>query len=176
MADRLIELVNRCNADPDVRVVILTGAGEKAFCAGSDISELDDYSSPWDFRNRPDYCDAIRRLNKPIICAVNGYALGGGLETAMSCDIRLAAANARFGAPEIKLGCYPPVATVALPALVGQKRASELILTGRQISGDEAVAIGLANRSARTEELETVVQETLAKLRHMSPASLAHAS
>ena len=97
MASRLIELVDQCNTDPDVRVVILTGAGEKAFCAGSDISELDDYTSPWDFRNRPDYCDAIRRLNKPIICAINGYALGGGLETAMSCDIRLAAGNARFG-------------------------------------------------------------------------------
>ena len=89
MAARLIELVDRCNADPDVRVVILTGAGEKAFCAGSDISDLDDYASPWDFRNRPDYCDAIRQSNKPIICAINGYALGGGLETAMSCDIRL---------------------------------------------------------------------------------------
>src|SRR5262245_46857458 len=82
MAARLIDLVARCNADPEVRVVILTGAGEKAFCAGSDIAELDDYSSPWDFRNRPDYCDALRQLGKPVICGINAYALCCGLETA----------------------------------------------------------------------------------------------
>ncbi len=83
--------------------------------------------------------------------------------------------DATWGFPEIKLGCYPPVAAVALPALVGQKRASELILTGRQISGDEAVAIGLANRSARDEELNGMVQETLAELAELSPTALAHA-
>ncbi len=83
------------------------------------------------------------------------------------------ARNATWGFPEIKLGCYPPVAAVALPALVGQKRATELILTGRQISGDEAVAIGLANRSAHTDELAAVVDETLSQLQAMSPAALA---
>src|SRR5579872_5187625 len=102
MAARVIEVVKACNANAEIRAIILTGAGEKAFCAGSDIAELDDYATPWEFRNRPDYCDAIRQLGKPVICAINGYALGGGLELAMSCDIRLASANARFGAPEIK--------------------------------------------------------------------------
>jgi enoyl-CoA hydratase/carnithine racemase len=146
MAVRLIELVSRCNADPDVRVVILTGAGEKAFCAGSDISELDDYSSPWEFRNRPDYCDAIRRLNKPIICAINGYALGGGLETAMSCDIRLAAANARFGAPEIKLGWIGGGGMSYLLAhSVGPSNAALMLLTGDPIDAACALSWGLVS-------------------------------
>jgi cyclohexa-1,5-dienecarbonyl-CoA hydratase len=85
------------------------------------------------------------------------------------------ARDASWGFPEIRLGCYPPVAAVALPTLVGQKRATELILTGRQISGDEAVAIGLATRSARAEELEKLIQETLAELGQLSPVALAHA-
>jgi len=85
------------------------------------------------------------------------------------------ARDASWGFPEIKLGCYPPVAAVALPALVGQKRATELILTGRQISGDEAVAIGLANRSGRAEELAAMVTETVSELARLSPAALAHA-
>jgi len=118
---------------------------------------------------------AIVASPKVTIAAVQGACLGGGAELAAVCDLVYTARDATWGFPEIKLGCYPPVASVALPALVGQKRASELILTGRQISGDEAVAIGLANRSARAEELEGVVQETIHALRHLSPAALAHA-
>jgi enoyl-CoA hydratase/carnithine racemase len=86
MAGALVAAVTEFNTDDNVRCVILTGAGEKAFCAGSDIRTLDDYDTPWNFRNRPDYCDAIRALLKPSIAAVNGYAFGGGLETAMTCD------------------------------------------------------------------------------------------
>src|SRR5690606_27804966 len=104
MSAALIEITERCNLDDGVRCIIVTGAGEKAFSAGSDIKELDSYDTPWNFRNRPDYCDAIRKVLKPTIAAVNGYALGGGLETAMSCDIRIASSNAMFGSPEIKLG------------------------------------------------------------------------
>src|SRR3546814_14704008 len=104
MAKAIVAAVTACNDSDTIRCVIVTGAGPKAFCAGSDISELDSYATPWDFRNRSDYCDAIHRLLKPTIAAVNGYALGGGLETALSCDIRLASSNARFAAPEIKLG------------------------------------------------------------------------
>jgi len=112
---------------------------------------------------------------KVTIACVQGACLGGGAELASVCDLVYTARDATWGFPEIKLGCYPPVAAVALPALIGQKRASELILTGRQISGDEAVAIGLANRSARAEELENVLQETLAELHQLSPVALAHA-
>src|SRR5215470_1422030 len=104
MAELLLDAVQACNRSDDVRVVVLTGAGPKAFCAGSDIAELDSYATPWDFRNRADYCDAIHHLLKPSIAAVNGYALGGGLETTLSCDIRICSSNAKFAAPEIKLG------------------------------------------------------------------------
>ena len=104
MAKAINAATERCNASEAVRCVVVGGAGDKAFCAGSDISELDDYDIPWNFRDRPDYCDAIRRLRKPSIAAINGYAFGGGLETALSCDIRIASDNAQFAAPEIKLG------------------------------------------------------------------------
>ena len=102
MADLLKAAVARCNADDTVRVVILTGTG-KAFCAGSDIALLETYATPWEFRNRTEYCDILRALLKPSIAAINGYAFGGGLEMAMSCDIRIAAETAKLGAPEIKL-------------------------------------------------------------------------
>ena len=154
MAARLIDLVARCNADPDVRAVILTGAGEKAFCAGSDIAELDDYASPWDFRNRPDYCDAIRQLGKPVICAINGYALGGGLETAMSCDIRLAAANARFGAPEIKLGWIGGGGMSYLLAhSIGPSNAALMLMTGDPIDAARALSWGLVSEVVEFSEL-----------------------
>lgn len=118
---------------------------------------------------------AIVGSRKVTIAVVRGACLGGGAELAVVCDMAYTACAATWGFPEIKLGCYPPVAAVALPLLIGQKRASDLILTGRQISGDEAAAIGLANRSARDEELEGLVQETLRELRALSPVALAHA-
>jgi len=118
---------------------------------------------------------AIVSSRKVTIAAVRGPCLGGGAELAVVCDMVYTARDATWGFPEIKLACYPPVAAVALPALVGQKRAAELILTGRKISGDEAVALGLANRSVRAEELETLVQQTLDELRTLSPSALAHA-
>ncbi|MGA7629143.1 MAG: enoyl-CoA hydratase/isomerase family protein [Terriglobales bacterium] len=118
---------------------------------------------------------AIVSSRKVTIAAVRGICLGGGAELAAVCDMVYTARDATWGFPEIKLACYPPVATVALPALVGQKRAAELILTGRQFSGEEAVAIGLANRSAQTEELDVLLQETLEQLHQLSPTALAHA-
>ncbi|MGA9529557.1 MAG: enoyl-CoA hydratase/isomerase family protein [Terriglobales bacterium] len=116
---------------------------------------------------------AVVASSKVTIARVKGACLGGGAELAAVCDIVYTARNARWGFPEIKLGCFPPVAAVVLPALIGQKRASELILTGRQISGDEAVAIGLANQSARAEELEELVQRTVEELKLHSPSALA---
>src|SRR5687768_4116331 len=104
MSAALERLAAWANDDDSVRVVVLTGAGERAFSAGSDIRTLDSYATPWDFRNRRDYCDALREVRKPVIAAVNGYALGGGLETALTCDIRIASTTASFAAPEIKLG------------------------------------------------------------------------
>ena len=94
MTAALMSHVTHVNEEPEVRAVVLTGTG-RAFCAGSDIAGLDDYATAWEFGNRPDYCDTIRLLRPPVIAAVNGYALGGGLELALACDIRLAAERPR---------------------------------------------------------------------------------
>jgi enoyl-CoA hydratase len=146
MAAAITGYVEICNKSDSIRVVILTGAGEKAFCAGSDIRTLDAYDTPWNFRNRPDYCDAIRRLLKPTIAAVNGYAFGGGLETALSCDIRIAAATASFAAPEIKLGWIGGSGmSVFLAQSVGPSNAALMIMTGDPISAERALAWSLVS-------------------------------
>jgi len=118
---------------------------------------------------------AIVASRKVTIAAIRGACLGGGAELAAVCDMVYSARDASWGFPEIKLGCYPPVAAVVLATLIGQKRAAELILTGRQFSGDEAAAMGLATRSVAAEELESVVERTLSELRQLSPVALAHA-
>jgi enoyl-CoA hydratase len=146
MADAIVAHVEACNGDDRIRAVIVTGAGEKAFSAGSDIRELDTYDTPWNFRNRPDYCDAIRRLLKPTIAAVNGYAFGGGLETAMSCDIRIASENAQFAAPEIKLGWIGGGGMATFLAhSVGPSNAALMIMTGDPIPAAKALEWGLVS-------------------------------
>jgi len=146
MADAIVAAVTECNDSNTIRCVIVTGAGEKAFCAGSDIKELDSYQTPWEFRNRPDYCDAIRALLKPSIAAVNGYAFGGGLETAMSCDIRIASDNAQFAAPEIKLGWIGGGGmAVHLAHAVGPSNAALMIMTGDAIPASRAWDWGLVS-------------------------------
>lgn len=146
MADAIVAAVTECNDSNTIRCVILTGAGERAFCAGSDIRELDTYETPWQFRNRPDYCDAFRALLKPSIAAVNGYAFGGGLETAMSCDIRIASENAQFAAPEIKLGWIGGGGMAAhLAHSIGASNAALMIMTGDPIPADTAERWGLVS-------------------------------
>ncbi|OYR19378.1 enoyl-CoA hydratase/isomerase family protein [Brucella thiophenivorans] len=146
MADAIVAAVTECNDSDTIRCVILTGAGERAFCAGSDIRELDTYETPWQFRNRPDYCDAFRALLKPSIAAVNGYAFGGGLETAMSCDIRIASDNAQFAAPEIKLGWIGGGGMAAhLAHSVGASNAALMVMTGDPISAEKAERWGLVS-------------------------------
>jgi enoyl-CoA hydratase/carnithine racemase len=147
MASALVATVNAFNTDDGIRCVILTGAGEKAFCAGSDIRTLDDYDTPWAFRNRPDYCDAIRALLKPSIAAVNGYAFGGGLETVMACDIRIAADTASFAAPEVKLGWIGGGGmAVNLAHAVGPSNAALMIMTGDAIDAATAERWNLVSR------------------------------
>lgn len=144
MSDALVAMIQDFNRRDDVRVLVLTGAGEKAFCAGSDIAELDQYSSPWAFRNRPDYCDAIRASRKPIVCAINGYALGGGLETAMSCDIRIAADHARLGSPEVKLGWIGGGGQAFMLAhSIGPSNAAMMLMGGDHVSAQQALQWGL---------------------------------
>jgi enoyl-CoA hydratase len=146
MSKAIVEATEECNRNDQIRCVIITGAGAKAFCAGSDIAELDSYATPWDFRNRTDYCDAIHHLLKPSIAAVNGYALGGGLETALSCDIRIASSNAKFAAPEIKLGWIGGGGMAAFLAhSIGMSNAAMMIMTGDMIDADRALAWGLVS-------------------------------
>ncbi|TMV15260.1 enoyl-CoA hydratase/isomerase family protein [Arenibacterium halophilum] len=145
MAALMIEAVERCNTDPAVRAVVLTGTG-KAFCAGSDIAELDRYATPWDFRNRPEYCDALRALLKPSIAAINGYAFGGGLEMALSCDIRIASDTARMAAPEIKLGWIGGGGMTALLAhSIGPSNAAMMVMTGDPVDAAQALGWGLVS-------------------------------
>src|ERR1700674_286324 len=136
-------------ADASVRGVILTGAGDKAFIAGADISELADvdaYGAEESSRFGQEVLDLIENLGKPVIAAINGFALGGGCETAMACTIRIAVEHAKFGQPEVKLGLLPGGGgTQRLPRLVGKGRALQLILTGETISAQEAYRIGLVN-------------------------------
>lgn len=154
MAAALVAAVSEFNTDDGIRCVILTGAGEKAFSAGSDIRTLDDYDTAWNFRNRPDYCDAIRALLKPSIAAVNGYAFGGGLETAMACDIRIAAANASFAAPEIKLGWIGGGGmAVNLAHAIGPSNAALMVMTGDPIDATTAEKWGLVSRVVPQAEL-----------------------
>jgi enoyl-CoA hydratase/carnithine racemase len=136
-------------ADASVLGVILTGAGDKAFIAGADISELahvDAYGAEESSRFGQGVLDLIENLGKPVIAAVNGFALGGGCETAMACTMRIATEHAKFGQPEVKLGLLPGGGgTQRLPRLVGKGRALQLILTGETISAQEACRIGLVN-------------------------------
>lgn len=154
MAGTIIEHVQYCNDNDDVRAVIITGAGAKAFCAGSDIAELDTYETPWVFRNRPDYCDAIRALRKPAICAINGYAFGGGLETAMSCDIRIAADTAQFASPEVKLGWIGGGGMAYMLAHnVGASNAARMLMTGDPVAAATALSWGLISETTPLSQL-----------------------
>ena len=153
----LSALFTSLKTDNDVDVVILTGAGEKAFVAGTDISELltlDAESGEKFARGGQCLLDLIQHLGKPVIAAVNGYALGGGCELALACHIRIASENAKFGQPEVNLGDMPGYGgTQRLPRLIGVGRAMELILTGNQVDAQEALRIGLVNKVVPLVEL-----------------------
>jgi enoyl-CoA hydratase/carnithine racemase len=143
--------------DPDVVVAIMTGQGERAFCAGFDIKEFPNIMAPGEAERLTRLLHAslskIAHLGKPTIAAVNGLALGGGLELSMACDIRIVAANAQLGQPEIKLGLLPGAGgTQRLPRLVGAGIAKELLYVGDPVSAEEAYRIGLANRVVPTGE------------------------
>jgi cyclohexa-1,5-dienecarbonyl-CoA hydratase len=172
MMEELTRTLAEIEAQPAVTAIVFSGAG-KAFSVGVDVAA-----------HSPDIVEemlakfhaVIRALvatKKVTIAAVHGHCLGGGAEVAMVCDLVYTTENAQWGFPEIKLGCYPPVACTALAALVGQKRAAELILTGRTINGREAVEIGLATRAVQENQLPTAVDECLGQLRTLSPAALA---
>jgi len=160
-------------ADPTVGAVVLTGAGDKAFVAGADISELAVMTPAGGQAHAAAgqrAFDAIETLGKPVIAAVNGFALGGGCELAMACTLRIAADSARFGQPEINLGLTPGYAgTQRLPRLVGRGRALELLLTGDMISAARAYEIGLVNRVVAAADLRADAVTLAATLAAKAP-------
>ena len=162
--------------DEQVRVVILTGAGEKAFVAGADINELA-VQTPVQGKERSQFgqkvLDLIENLGKPVIVAINGYALGGGCELAMACTLRIASENAQWGQPEVTLGIIPGYGgTQRLPRLVGKGLAMELILTGKRISAEEAHRIGLVNHVTSKEELLPTAEKIARQIMANAPLAI----
>jgi len=172
MMEELAQVLAEMESRSNISVIVLSGEG-RTFSAGVDVAA-----------HVPDKVEAmllkfhavIRALvasKKVTLAAVRGHCLGGGAELAMVCDMVYTTVSAQWGFPEIKLACYPPVACTALAAVVGQKRAAELILTGRTITGMEAAQIGLVNRALADEELLSAVDNTVAEILRLSPAALA---
>src|SRR5499433_3006463 len=162
--------------DAAVHGIILTGAGDKAFIAGADISELahvDAYDAQQSSTFGQDVLNLIENLGKPVIAAINGFALGGGCETAMACTIRLAVEHAKFGQPEVKLGLLPGGGgTQRLPRLVGKGRALQLILSGEMISAQEAFRIGLVNEVVPAADLIPRAEAILKEIAANAPIAI----
>jgi len=172
MMDELAQAVSDIESRPEISTIVIT-SHSSSFSAGVDVAAhtLDKVEAMLSKFHA--VIRALVNTKKVTIAAVNGHCLGGGAELAMVCDLVYTTEDAQWGFPEIKLGCYPPVAVTALAALVGQKHAADLILTGRTISGSEAASIGLANRAVPKDQLEDVVEDALEHLSKLSPAALA---
>ena len=170
---------DRASADPAVSVIVVTGAGDTSFVAGADVAEM----AALDARGAQEFAHLLsasfarlERCAKPVIAAVNGFALGGGCELALACHVRIAADTASFGQPEVGLGLIPGAGgTQRLPRLVGRGRALHLILSGDRIDAAEALRIGLVERVVPAAELRGAVQAYAATLRKRSPSALARA-
>lgn len=164
--------VKEVNEDRSVWAVVLRAMGEKSFCAGSDVNGLDDYVDPVALRDRPDYCDAVRSINKPVVCAINGYAFGGGLEMALSADIRIASPNAQFAAPEIKLGWIGGGGmTYLLAHSIGPSNAAMMVMTGDPIEADKALAWGLVSEIVPLVELHARADEIARTIASRAPVA-----
>ena len=176
----LSQVLDEVSADSKYRAVIITGSGEKSFVAGADIKEFSDFgtAAAEDLaRNGQNILfNKIENLNKPVIAAVNGFALGGGLELAMACHIRYASENARLGLPEVTLGLIPGYGgTQRLPKLVGKGLANELIFSAKMIPAQRAKEIGLVNEVFSLEELLPKTKELANIIAHNSPMGIAKA-
>ena len=164
LREELMALCHDLDADPAVSAAIFTGAGDKAFCAGADLKERGSRSTEgmYDERRfqRAKWVGAIAGMAKPTIAAINGYCLGGGLELALQCDLRIAAEEAQFGLPEVTLGFLPGAGgTQRLPRLIGLQRAKEMILTGKRIDAAEAEHLGIVLRVVPRTQLMTTALE-----------------
>lgn len=174
MMDELAAAVDALDDQREISTILFETAGEH-FSAGVDIPS---HTTDKVAMMLAKFHGVIRRLvktSKVTIAAVKGYCLGGGAELAMTCDMVFTTDSAHWGFPEIRLGCFPPVATAALAGVVGQKLAAELVLTGRSFDGREAERIGLANRAVPADKLKETVSECVNRLGELSPAALANA-
>ncbi len=168
--------VNTAAADAAVRVIVITGAGEKAFSAGGDLSggfvnaPLQDHDARGVLA---DLFRALRRCGKPVIARVNGHALAGGFGLAAACDIVIAVDHATFGTPEIQVGLWPMMISTVLQRLVPRRVALDLMLTGRRITAEEALRLGVVSQVVAAAQLDDAVDETVARLVEVSPAVLA---
>lgn len=173
MMDDLTIVLEEVESRVEISTIILSGAGEH-FSAGVDIRSHTPDKAEEMLEKFHNVIRGLVRTTKVTLAIVRGFCLGGGAELAMACDIVITAESAHWGFPEIKLGCFPPAAAAALAAVVGQKRAAELVLTGRTFDGREAVHLGLASRAVPI-KLDEAAAEYEERLKALSPAALAHA-
>jgi len=176
----LHEAFKELDDDSEIRAIIITGSGEKAFVAGADISEFADYSVSQGrelaAKGQEHLFDFVEQLSTPVIAAVNGFALGGGLELAMASHFRVASENAKMGLPEVSLGVIPGYGgTQRLPQLVGKGRAMELIMTAGMITAERAERIGLVNHVVPQEELLPFCGKLASKIANNAPAAIKQA-
>jgi enoyl-CoA hydratase len=174
LIEQLTDALETLDRDPDCRAIVITGAGERAFAAGADIPELA-LQTPTSLTVDDDFhrWERIKRIRKPLIAAVRGFALGGGCELAMTCDMIVAAENAQFGQPEIKLGVMPGAGgTQRLTRAIGKARAMELVLTGRSMGAREAEAHGLVTSVVPAEETIPRALELAARIAAMPPVAV----
>jgi enoyl-CoA hydratase len=176
VTDEVLRAVEDAKADENVRVVVLTGAGEKAFSAGADIKAMKGMNA---LKARElslmgeKLCNAFENLEKPVIAALNGYALGGGLEVAMACDLRITSENARMGQTEVNIGLIPGWGgTQRLTRLVGRTKAKELVFTGRMIDAKTAEQLGIVNMVVPADKFRETVRQFAAELASKAPVAL----
>lgn len=167
--EELHEAFNLLEKDETIKVIVITGSGDKAFVAGADVSEFSDFSvkegGKLARKGQELLFDFVENFRKPVIAAINGFALGGGLELAMSCHFRVASSNAKMGLPETSLGVIPGYGgTQRLPQLIGKGRAMEMIMTAEMISAEKAHSYGLVNHVVTPEELMPVCKEIALKI------------
>ena len=177
MGGEIAARAREIDRDEAIKVLIVTGAGGRAFSAGSDVNMLDDLGTPWDGRNRAqydrDYIAPLLGLRKPTIAAIDGYCLGGGLEVAMTCDIRLATPRSSFGAPEVQRGWHAGSGnTSILPRLIGYGNAAMWILTGDRVPAEEAYRVGFVQRLYEPDALMEGALKIAARLAKNPPIAV----
>lgn len=173
MAERLSAHARAINAEDAIRAVLLQGAGPRAFCAGMDLKAIEAFPTAWEFRHRPDYPGAVRAIRKPVVAAVKGWALGGGFELALACDIRIAGRSARIGFPEVTRGWVGGGgASQMVPRVAGFGVAMRLLLTGEQVEAEEALRLRLVEQVVEDEALAEAAMALCRRLAALPPVAV----